>query len=109
MQPDSQEVIDRFADALWLEDGLSGNTLAAYRRDLTLLARWLASSQSLALLQTEEHHLQQWFAERHALTKATSANRRLTVFRRFFHWALREGLGPGRPAGAERAGAARFS
>ena len=92
MQPDSQEVIDRFADALWLEDGLSGNTLAAYRRDLTLLARWLASSQSLALLQTEEHHLQQWFAERHALTKATSANRRLTVFRRFFHWALREGL-----------------
>ncbi len=92
MQPDSQEVIDRFADALWLEDGLSGNTLAAYRRDLTLLARWLASSQSLALLQTEERHLQHWFAERHALTKATSANRRLTVFRRFFHWALREGL-----------------
>jgi integrase/recombinase XerD len=92
MRPDSQEVIDRFADALWLEDGLSANTLAAYRRDLTLLASWLASSQSLALLQIEEHHLQQWFAERHAVTKATSANRRLTVFRRFFHWALREGL-----------------
>jgi len=92
MRPESQEVIDRFADALWLEDGLSANTLAAYRRDLTLLAIWLGSSQSLALLQIREHHLQQWFAERHAVTKATSANRRLTVFRRFFHWALREGL-----------------
>ncbi len=92
MRPESQEVIDRFADALWLEDGLSANTLAAYRRDLTLLASWLASSQSLALLQVEERHLHQWFAERHAVTKATSANRRLTVFKRFFRWALRERL-----------------
>ncbi|MFM8863569.1 MAG: site-specific tyrosine recombinase XerD [Limnohabitans sp.] len=92
MRPESQEVIDRFADALWLEDGLATNTLAAYRRDLTLLASWLASSHRLDLLQVEEQHLQQWFAERHAVTRATSANRRLTVFRRFFHWALRESL-----------------
>ncbi len=33
--------IDRFIDALWLEDGLSANTLAAYRRDLSLYAAWL--------------------------------------------------------------------
>ena len=88
----SQEVIDRFADALWLEDGLSSNTLAAYKRDLGLLARWLSQSHTLALLQAREHHLQAYFAERHAHSKATSANRRLTVFRRFFHWALREAL-----------------
>ena len=92
MHPASQEVIDRFADALWLEDGLSGNTLAAYRRDLALFSQWLSQSHALALLQTQEHHLQAYFAERHAHSKATSANRRLTVFRRFFHWALRESL-----------------
>ena len=92
MHPQSQDVIDRFADALWLEDGLSGNTLAAYKRDLTLFSRWLSQAQALNLLQTQEHHLQAYFAERHAHSKATSANRRLTVFRRFFHWALREGL-----------------
>ena len=92
MLADSQEVIDRFADALWLEDGLSGNTLAAYKRDLTLLARWLGQTQALPLLQAKERHLQAYFAERHAHSKATSANRRLTVFRRFFHWALREAL-----------------
>jgi integrase/recombinase XerD len=92
MHPTSQDAIDRFADALWLEDGLSPNTLAAYKRDLTLLARWLQQVQGLALLQTQEHHLQAYFAERHAHSKATSANRRLTVLRRFFHWALREGL-----------------
>lgn len=92
MQPASQEVIDRFADALWLEDGLSSNTLAAYKRDLSLFSRWLEQAFSLALLQTQEHHLQAYFAQRHAHSKATSANRRLTVLRRFFHWALREGL-----------------
>jgi integrase/recombinase XerD len=92
MHPTSQDAIDRFADALWLEDGLSPNTLAAYKRDLTLLARWLQQVQGLVLLQTQEHHLQAYFAERHAHSKATSANRRLTVLRRFFHWALREGL-----------------
>ena len=30
--------VDDFIDALWLEEGLSANTLAAYRRDLTLAA-----------------------------------------------------------------------
>ena len=93
----SQEVIDRFADALWLEDGLSANTLAAYRRDLGLFSAWLNQTQALALLQVQEHHLQAYFAQRHAHSKATSANRRLTVFRRFFHWALREGLVPADP------------
>ena len=92
MHPQSQEAIDRFADALWLEDGLSSNTLAAYRRDLKLLGQWLVQAQGLHLLQAQEHHLQAYFAERHAETRATSANRRLTVLRRFFHWALREGL-----------------
>ena len=97
MHAASQEVIDRFADALWLEDGLSANTLAAYRRDLGLFSDWLNGAQALPLLQTQEHHLQAYFAERHVHSKATSANRRLTVFRRFFHWALREGLVPADP------------
>ncbi len=90
MHPASQTSVDAFADALWLEDGLSANTLAAYRRDLTLFATWLFAQQKLALNETQEHHLQTYFAERHGQTKATSANRRLTVFKRYFRWALRE-------------------
>ena len=90
MHPDSLAAIDAFADALWLEDGLAANTLAAYRRDLTLLARWLHQGRGLSLEQAQEHDLQAYFADRHPVTRATSANRRLTVFRRFFHWALRE-------------------
>jgi integrase/recombinase XerD len=88
---EAQGDIDAFIDALWLEDGLSANTLAAYRRDLTLYAAWLGK-QSGALRSTSELDLQRYFSERHGETKATSANRRLTVFKRYFHWALREGM-----------------
>ena len=86
-----QDDIDRFIDALWLEDGLSANSLAAYRRDLNGLQTWL-EPQGMGLLQLSESHLQGYFAERHQATRATTANRRLTVFRRFYRWALREHL-----------------
>ena len=86
----SAHAMDAFIDALWLEEGLSKNTLAAYRRDLTLYAQWL-QTRSQILEASTEADLQAYFAARHALTKATSANRRLTVFKRYFRWALREG------------------
>lgn len=86
-----QQDIDAFIDALWLEEGLSRNTLAAYRRDLTLYVRWL-EAQGSKLLATTETDLHAYFAARHAGSKATSANRRLTVFKRYFRWALRERL-----------------
>jgi len=85
----SLQNIDAFIDALWLEEGLSKNTLAAYRRDLSLFAQWLAP-QGLGLQQVQELQLQAYFAHCHARSKASSANRRLTVFKRYFRWALRE-------------------
>ena len=90
MSSDSQAAIDRFVDAVWLEDGLSANTLAAYRRDLAALAEWLNQSSGIPLNAVQELHLQAYFAARHSLSKATSANRRLTVFKRYYRWALRE-------------------
>ena len=92
MNSHSQSSIDSFIDALWLEDGLSKNTLAAYRRDLSLYAAWLAEKAQgqRSLDQTRETDLNGYFSVRHSVTKATSANRRLTVFKRYFRWALRE-------------------
>ena len=94
MQAQSQSSIDAFIDALWLEDGLSKNTLSAYRRDLSLFADWLGAARQggRALDATAETDLNSYFSARHAATKATSANRRLTVFKRYFRWALRERL-----------------
>jgi len=83
--------VDDFIDALWLEEGLARNTLAAYRRDLTLYATWL-TGQGLSLLDSVEGDLNAYFAASHAATKASTANRRLTVFKRYFRWALRERL-----------------
>nr|WP_315463555.1 site-specific tyrosine recombinase XerD [uncultured Rhodoferax sp.] len=80
--------VDAFIDALWLEEGLSKNTLQAYRRDLTLFAGYLSDTSLYAV---QEHDLHAYFAARHAETKATTANRRLTVLKRFYRWALREG------------------
>jgi len=92
MTPESQAAIDRFVDAVWLEDGLSANTLAAYRRDLAALAQWLKATSGTHLDAVQEMHLQAYFAARHAQSKATSANRRLTVLKRYYRWALRERL-----------------
>jgi integrase/recombinase XerD len=86
------DAIDRFIDAVWIEDGLAANTLAAYRRDLALLADWLQRSADRTLNQAREADLRAYAVARHAGSAATSANRRLTVFKRYFRWALRERL-----------------
>lgn len=94
-------MLERFLDALWLEDGLSPQTLSAYRSDLQQLQRWLADTgrqgqragqPTLALQEASEAELLGYLASRHAASKASTANRRLTVLRRFYRWALREGL-----------------
>ncbi len=89
---DSASQIDRFIDALWIEDGLSAQTLAAYRRDLSLFAGWLRSNHGRDIEAARESDLLAYMAERHAATRASTANRRLSVFKRFWRWALREQL-----------------
>lgn len=91
MIPGDAALIDRFADALWLEEGLAERTLAAYRADLSALARWLAAQQA-TLLQADAALLQRYLAARLPGSRATSSNRRLSALRRFYRWALREHL-----------------
>lgn len=85
-----QAIVDEFCDALWLEDGLSKNTLDAYKRDLLLFAEWLQVERSKILYEAAEADLNGYFAARHAETRASSSNRRLTVLKRFYQHALRE-------------------
>ncbi len=80
--------IDAFLDAIWLEDGLAPNTLAAYRRDLAALAQHLGG-RSLAA--ATEADLQSFFAAQFAVARASTANRRLATLRRYYRWALRDG------------------
>ncbi|HYD93700.1 MAG TPA: site-specific tyrosine recombinase XerD [Noviherbaspirillum sp.] len=86
----NQAAVDEFCDTLWLEDGLSKNTLDAYRRDMNLFAAWLHKEHGKTLYAAEAADINGYFAARHAQTKATSANRRLAALKRFYQLALRQ-------------------
>lgn len=90
LEQSAQAAIDEFCDTLWLEDGLAKNSLDAYRRDLTLFSTWLQTERRKTLLAAQAEDLNAYFAARHAETKATSANRRLAVLKRFYQLALRQ-------------------
>lgn len=93
MATDNTALIDEFCDSLWLEDGLSKNTLEAYRRDMRLFAQWLASQRPdvAGLAAVATHDIQGYIAARHEDSgKATSSNRRLSVIRRFYQLQLRQ-------------------
>ena len=82
----------KFLDGVWMERGLSPNTLAAYRADLTSLCRWLAA-RGTPMLQTTRSDLLQFIAWRvESGARPRSTARQLSSFRRFFRYLLREGV-----------------
>ncbi len=83
--------IDRFIDKLWLERGLSKNTLSAYRSDLWLFAAWLHGAGSGSLRDVDAAAIQAYLATRlDAGAKARSSARLLSSLRQFYQYALRE-------------------
>jgi integrase/recombinase XerD len=83
--------VSRFLDAACREQGLSRNTLAAYRADLTALARWLAE-RNVPIMRTTRADLQDFIAWRaRAGARPSSTARQLSSFRRFFHYFAHEG------------------
>jgi len=91
-RPASPPDIDVFLDAVWLEDGLAANTLAAYRRDLEAFDRWLSESGTPAGLNAAgRDRIEAWFAAQHPQARASTVNRRRATLRRYYGWALRTG------------------
>jgi integrase/recombinase XerD len=85
-------LIDAFCDSMWLEHGLSKNSLDAYRRDLRGFVQWLElkvpARADLHAVQAGD--ISAYFAARAAESKPSTANRRLSVLRRFYQLALRQ-------------------
>ncbi|MFP5349895.1 MAG: site-specific tyrosine recombinase XerD [Gammaproteobacteria bacterium] len=85
-------VIERFCDALWLEQGLSVNSIAAYRSDLTGCARWLAANGAVELRAASREQLLSYLAYRGAAGARTrTAARLISSLRRFYRYLVREG------------------
>jgi len=88
----SEELVDRFLDAIWMERGLSANTLGAYRADLMTLSRCLAE-KNVRIEVAEKADLLEFIAGRVKNgAKPRSTARQLSSFRRFFRYIMREGL-----------------
>jgi integrase/recombinase XerD len=87
-------VLDRFSDGLWLADGLARNTLDSYRRDLSGFAAWLGEASGAALLDASPADLQRHLAWQVESRKARprTTGRLVSALRRFYRFALEEGL-----------------
>lgn len=94
MRAEDEAVILRFADSVWLEDGLGEKTRQAYRSDLQSLAAWLEDQPGQPLLvETRRADLLAWMAGGLAQgVKTSTAARRLSGIRRFYRYLLRERL-----------------
>ena len=84
--------IERYLDSLWMERGLSENTLSAYRRDLTLFSEWLDQQGARSLLTADASQIQSYLGLklRQGASPRSSA-RFLSAARSFYRWSLREG------------------
>jgi integrase/recombinase XerD len=94
------KVLDRFADGLWLSDGLARNTLESYRRDVSQFALWLDEARGKPLLEAAPSDLTRHLAWQIEAKRAKprTTGRMVSSLKRFFQFALREGLRRDDPA-----------
>jgi integrase/recombinase XerD len=89
----STAVIEAYIDSLWLERGLSENTLTSYRRDLQAYANWLSQNNATELLAADDVALMKylgWLAR--AGRSPRSSSRFLSCIRGFYRYQVREGV-----------------
>ncbi|WP_297323960.1 site-specific tyrosine recombinase XerD [Nitrosomonas sp.] len=87
-------LLDEFSDTLWLEDGLSRNTLDSYRNDLRLFSEWLRrrNQEDRVLMDATHSDLLEFLASRvSAKIKASTTSRELSSLKRFYRFLLRQG------------------
>lgn len=85
-----EPIIDRYLDAVWMEKGLSENTLSSYRRDLKQFSHWL-EQQANSVLRVDRHDIMVYLAAR--IQKGDSPRstaRHLSCLRGFYQYQLRE-------------------
>ncbi len=85
-------ILDRFLDELWAVEGLSDHTLAAYRRDLTALHRWLATRAVTLEVATTADLLGHVGARMQAGSRPRSVTRLVSSMRRFYRFLAQHGL-----------------
>ncbi len=86
-----QTAIESFIDNLWMERGLSDNTLSAYRTDLQGLAHWLAETEAVCLLNADRQHLLAYLSARvQQGARPRTTARLISSIKRFYQYWVRE-------------------
>lgn len=86
----NQVLVDEWIDKLWLEEGLSRNTLESYRRDIAQFAFWLQAFSDRLLIEAQQEDLQRYLAHKFPLSKPRSVSRLMASLRRLYRYTLRE-------------------
>jgi len=91
IHPEDSELIDIYLDAIWMEKGLSENTLASYRRDLKQFCIWLYP-HGVRLIACSKPDIQAYLGWRvKERLRPNSTARMLSCLRGLFRYLLREG------------------
>ena len=84
--------IERYIDAMWMEKGLSDNSLTSYRRDLRQFNDWLSKNKSSSVTRADRSSLQAYMGARLKQGKSPRSTARfMSSVRGFYHYLLREG------------------
>ena len=90
----NSELLDEFCDAIWLEDGLSKNTIESYRRDLRLFGEWLSQVRGKSLTDTGEEDISAYLAHRVSARGAirnSTQSRLISSLKRLYRYSLQRG------------------
>ena len=84
--------IERYIDAMWMEKGLSDNTLSSYRRDLRQFNDWLVKTKNSSVTRADRSSLQAYLGARLEQGQSPRSTARfMSCVRGFYHYLLREG------------------
>ncbi len=84
--------IERYIDAMWMEKGLSDNSLCSYRRDLRQFNDWLAKNKGSSITRADRSSLQAYLGARLQQGQSPRSTARfMSCVRGFYHYLLREG------------------
>jgi integrase/recombinase XerD len=87
----NSDLLDEFCDAIWLEDGLSKNTIESYRRDLRLFGDWLSRVRGKSLADAGEEDISGYLAHRvspQAAIRKSTQSRLISSLKRLYRFAL---------------------
>jgi integrase/recombinase XerD len=88
-----RDLVQKFMNALWIEEGLSENTQKAYGSDLALFAHWLGEKQQSNLLLATAIEVEEYLAHKYRQQASErSSARLLSSLRKFFLYCVREGF-----------------